>query len=94
MFDFQRPHFFEFKLIGVVSEPVMIIDAHNLQAIAVGQIGIAAHDEIILVIFVTGGHTQVVAAADDDGIIGGEVGNDDFGMYQQIAPLSPEPFDE
>src|SRR3546814_649554 len=48
-----------------IAKAVMLIEAQQLKPVAVGQVGVALDDEVILVVAAAGRGAQVVAAADD-----------------------------
>ncbi len=68
-----------------VAKAVMFIETQQLQPVAVGQVGVALDDQVILVVAAARRGAQVMAAAEDGRGVAGEVGDDGFGVHQQVA---------
>ena len=70
----------------------MLVEAQYLQAIAVSQIGVAPDDQVVFIVAVARSCAEVVAAADNDGCVSREVGDDGFEVHQQVAFLALQSF--
>ena len=70
----------------------MLIEAQDLESVAIGEVDVAADDQIVLVVSSARLAAEVVAAAKDRRVVGSEVCDDRLGMDQKIAALSAQAF--
>ncbi len=66
----------------------MLVETENLDPISIGQVGIAAHDQVVLVVATARRVTEVMTPTDDRWAIRGEVGDHHLGVHQQPASLT------
>jgi hypothetical protein len=74
-------------LAGDEAEAIVVIETHQFAAIAIGDVGVATEDQVVLVVAGGGRAREVVGAADDGGVVGGKVDDDEFGVDQDVAAL-------
>ena len=88
-FKRERLHVFSESLFSSFeTEAIVVVQAHQLTAVRIGNVNIFTHDEEILIVQVGSGPAEVVRTTDDERCIRGEVDDDEFCVNENVASLT------